>query len=80
MDDLKKQLMEHLSTTRLRDSDTLESGDIITGAVFVLRVDRLDSDEPTFLVTGTTDYITATGLLALGAQVGMDNIVSTEEE
>lgn len=67
------QLIDHLRTARVHQ-DELEEGDIVTAVVVVMKVERIDQEEPSFCVAHSGDYITAAGLLDLGRQIGLDNV------
>lgn len=74
------ELIQHLKESKLYGADDIEEGDHITGAVVIMRIERLDEEEPSFAVMHTGDYITATGLITLGAEVGLNSIVTEEDE
>lgn len=67
-DDVDK-IVNHLSTSQVIGEGQLEDGDLITGSVVIMRVERLDDPTPAFCVVHTGDYITATGLIALAQGV-----------
>lgn len=64
----------HLVEAKLTGGEDLLDGDMITGAVVVMRVERLDDEEPTFVMAHTGDYITATGLLTLAKGIVMNGM------
>lgn len=72
------QLVTHLQEANLQGIEDLLEGDIITGVVAVVRVERLDDNEPAFAVVQSVDYITAAGLLHLGQTMGDKNVGEEE--
>ena len=76
----KDEIVHHIKESTLMGDGQLEEGDLITAAVMVLRVERIDDPEPQFAVAHTGDYITAAGLLALAKGIIVSGCGSEEED
>lgn len=74
------EVIRHLKESKIHGAGQLEEGDMITAASLVMRVERVDESEPSFVVMHTGDYITATGLLTLGQGVILDSFQEAEGE
>ncbi|WP_087485544.1 hypothetical protein [Brachybacterium massiliense] len=71
--DPRDQLLQHLEHADLDGVDELEDGDVITGAVVLLRVERLSEEGTAVVMTSDVDFFSQLGLLTAARDLMRDD-------
>lgn len=68
----REHLLHHLEQSDLVGVEELEPGDLITGAVVLVRVERVDEDGSALVLTSDVDFFTQLGMLTAARDLMRD--------
>lgn len=63
------QLVHHIDTAELEGVEEIEEGDVITGVVVLVRLERAAEEGSALLMLADVDYFSQLGLLQAGLDV-----------